>query len=359
MNNKVLLAMSGGMDSSISIKILQDKGYEVHGITFILWKQYRANNQIINNDLQYVTNAQNVAKAFNISHIVMDLTDYFNEKVICPFVNTYLNGHTPNPCVVCNKHVKFKVLHDKAQELDCDYISTGHYANVKHNNEKYYISKGIDSLKDQSYVLWALPQQYLSKIIFPLGNMNKSTQTKELVKQYGIQEFICQKESFDICFVPDNNYQNVLLIHKEDELSKLNNGEIILNNKVIGYHKGYPFYTIGQRKNLGVAVGYPVYVKNIDKTNNRVIVSDNNGLLLDQLVISNVNMMKYEKFDEDKIYTVKIRYHDKGTSAKVKYFIEDSSKVIINFQSPVRAITPGQSAVIYENDDVVGGGIIQ
>ena len=359
MNNKVLLAMSGGIDSSVSVKILQDQGYKVFGVTFIMWKQYNVSNKVINNNLQYITNAQKVAEIFNISHTIIDLSDYFNEKVICPFVNTYLNGQTPNPCVVCNKHVKFKVLYDKAQELGYDYISTGHYANIKQNDKQYYVSKGIDRFKDQSYVLWALPQHYLSRIIFPLGNINKSIQTREFANKYGIRDLVCQKESFDICFVPDNNYQNILLMHKKNELENVNNGEIILDNKVIGYHKGYPFYTIGQRKNLGVAVGYPVYVKNIDKHNNRIIVSDNKGLLSDNLIISNVNMMKYEKFDENVIYNVKIRYNDKGTLAKVKYFDKDSSKVIINFQTPVRAITPGQSAVIYENNDIIGGGIIQ
>jgi tRNA-specific 2-thiouridylase len=343
---KVLIGMSGGIDSTVSALTLKEKGYEVIGITFKTWTQYRTPEKIFYNKDEAIKKAQNLAAKLQIEHHVVDLTEVFHRDVIKNFVEEYFCGRTPNPCVVCNKKIKFKTLVEKAAEYNCDFIATGHYARIGIENNRIFIKKALDQEKDQSYFLWKLPQEYLNKIIFPLGERYK----KKIIAEH--EDLEVTNESFEICFIPDNNYRNLLLTCDK----KISPGDFVLNGKVVGQHKGFCFYTIGQRSGLGIAVGSPVYVKSIDTKNNIVHLGQEEDLLTDRLELRDVNMMKFVDFPEDGFECdIKIRYRNLGYKGKL--FLNSEKKIVI-LQDKVKSITPGQSAVFYEGEDVIGGGII-
>jgi tRNA-specific 2-thiouridylase len=355
---RVLVAMSGGVDSSVAAVMLHEEGYEVIGITMKTWDYVSSGSNSKETgccSLDSINDARNVAVSLGFHHYIIDIRDEFGDYVINNFVEEYLAGRTPNPCVLCNTHIKWEALLKRADKLDCEFIATGHYAQRLHNNNRFYIKKGIDTHKDQSYVLWGLSQKNLSRSLFPLGQYHK-TDIKKMALEMGFQELFKKSESYEICFVPDNDYREFLKYKVPDLEEKVSGGEFILTDgTVVGKHKGYPFYTIGQRKGLEIALGYPVYVVNIIPETNTVVLGKDDALLSTEMWVRNCNFMKYEHIPDGMTANTKIRYKDAGTDSKI-YMEKDIVKVV--FDEPVRAIAPGQSAVFYENDEVIGGGWI-
>lgn len=355
----VVVAMSGGVDSSVAALILKEQGYNLIGITI---KTYNYEDIGVQNEhsccsLEGINDARTVATKFGFPHYVIDLTKEFHREVISYFIKDYLEGRTPNPCVICNRKIKWEALIRKAISLGADYIATGHYARVKFDEAKkrYILTKGVDASKDQSYALWGLTQESLRRTIFPLGELTKS-EVRELAKRYELK--IANKpESFEICFVPDNDYTKFLEKNVEGLTEKVKGGDIVMNGKVIGKHRGYPFYTIGQRRGLGVALGYPVYVIGIDPIANIIEVGTEEKLYHNALIAGNVNLISVEKIEDGMRVIAKIRYSDEGSSAILENY--EDSKILVKFDKPKRAITPGQSVVFYDGDIVVGGGIIE
>lgn len=265
---RVLVAMSGGIDSSLAAVLLHEQGYEVVGITMKTWDYASSGGSKKETgccSLDSINDARNIAVDLGFPHLILDIRNEFGDYVIDHFTNEYLDGRTPNPCVLCNTHIKWDALLRRADKLDCQYIATGHYANIREENGRYVISKGIDEGKDQSYALWGVSQQSLSRTILPLGQLYKS-QIREMAIERGFVELVNKSESYEICFVPDNDYRGFLKRRVPGLEEKVDGGDFVLEDgSVVGKHKGYPFYTIGQRKGLGIALGYPVYVTGIDK----------------------------------------------------------------------------------------------
>lgn len=357
--DKVLVAMSGGVDSTVAALLLQSQGYEVIGVTMKTW-DYESSGAPANQSgccsLDAIHDARAMAVRFNIPHYVLDLRKEFEEKIVSNFVDEYLKGRTPNPCVLCNRLIKWEDLLKRADELGCRYIATGHYAQVISEGQRWFLRQGEDKSKDQTYVLWGLTQESLARTLFPLGTMNK-TETRKIAEENGLESIARKSESYEICFIPDDDYRRFLR-HKVPGLEeKLEGGDFITSDgKVLGKHKGYPFYTIGQRKGLVVAVGHPLYVNRIDPVSNQVTLGPREELNRDSLSICDINLMKYASFEELQSMDVRIRYHDKGAKASIRL---SNGRIDIRFDSPVQGVTPGQSAVIYEGSDLVAGGIIE
>ena len=357
---KVLVAMSGGIDSTVTALMLHDEGYEVVGITMKTWDYSSAgssNKETGCCNLDSFNDARMAAVEHGFPHFVLDIRDEFGDFVIENFVEEYLAGRTPNPCVMCNTHIKWRALLKRADALGCDFIATGHYGNIhQHENGRYYISKGLDELKDQSYVLWGLQQDLLSRTILPLGKYRKP-QIREMAIGYGYPELAKKSESYEICFVPDNDYRGFLKRKVEGLEEKVAGGNFVdKQGKVLGKHKGYPFYTIGQRKGLDITFGKPVYVTGINPENNTVVLGDEDDLDGNQLLVGKINMMKYDRVHEGMEAITKIRYKDKGSLSSLS---PQGNNISVRFYENVKSIAPGQSAVFYEGDDVIGGGIIQ
>jgi tRNA-specific 2-thiouridylase len=290
-------------------------------------------------------------------HFIVDIREEFGDYVIDNFVDEYMAGRTPNPCVLCNTHIKWNSLLKRADALDCEFIATGHYAIINEQNGRRFITKAADDHKDQSYVLWGLDQACLQRSKFPLGAYTKP-QIRQMAFDWGYEELSKKAESFEICFVPDNDYRNFLK-RKVDGLEDRLGGGNFLNTKgeVIGQHDGYPFYTIGQRKGLKIALGKPMYVTEIRPESNTVVLGEVDDLIKNGMTVSGVNAMKYEKIPEGLEVTTKIRYKDRGTLSSL-HPTAQANQINVNFFANVRGVAPGQSAVFYEGDDIVGGGII-
>ena len=356
---KVLVAMSGGVDSSVAAILLKEKGYEVIGLTMQTWDYVTSgskNKETGCCSLDSINDARNIAVDLGFHHTILDIREEFGDYVIDYFTDEYMNGRTPNPCVLCNTHIKWEALLKRADKLGCKYIATGHYANINSNNGRYFVSKGKDINKDQSYALWGISQKNLSRTIFPLGNLKKS-EIKKIATDRGYDNLVKKSESYEICFVPDNDYRNFLKQRVKNIDKKVKKGNFIdENGNVIGKHNGYPFYTIGQRKGLGIALGYPVYVTEINKEKNEVIIGTFDELKRNGMYVDKLNFMKYKSIDGRLNSVTKIRYNDKGNESIIEQ-IDDSIKVY--FGDGVNAITPGQAAVFYEGNDVIGGGWIK
>ena len=357
---KVLVAMSGGIDSTVVALMLHKEGYEVIGITMKTW-DYAASGGSTKEtgccNVDSFNDARKAAVENGFPHFILDIRDEFGDFVIENFVDEYLAGRTPNPCVMCNTHIKWRALLKRADAMGCDYIATGHYANIlQHTNGRYYLSKGADETKDQSYVLWGLEQDLLSRTLLPLGNYRKS-EIRKMAEDYGYPELAKKSESYEICFVPDNDYRGFLK-RKVDGLEERVDGGLFVDKtgKILGKHKGYPFYTIGQRKGL-VAVGSPIYVTEIIPETNTVVLGDEEDLVKKEVFIAKVNWLKYEGVEDGTELLTKIRYKDSGTLGKM--YNEADGSLRFEFYDDAKGIAPGQSAVFYEGDDVVGGGIIQ
>lgn len=357
---RVLVAMSGGIDSSVAAVMLHEQGYEVIGMTMKTWDYASSGGSKKETgccSLDSINDARNIAVNLGFPHYIIDIRNEFGDYVIDHFTGEYLAGRTPNPCVLCNTHIKWDALLRRADKLGCDYIATGHYAKIREENGRFVVSKGLDGYKDQSYALWGISQQSLSRTIFPLGNLKK-TEIKQMALDRGFHELVSKSESYEICFVPDNDYRGFLKRRVEGLEEEVKGGEFVLEDgTVVGTHEGYPFYTVGQRKGLGVALGYPVYVTEIQKDKNRVVLGTFDELSRDGMYVNQLTLQKYESLPAgERLETItKVRYNDQGTPAIIEQ-VGDTMKVF--FGKGVSAIAPGQAAVFYEGDDVIGGGWI-
>jgi tRNA-specific 2-thiouridylase len=358
---KVLVAMSGGIDSTVTALLLHHEGYEVVGITMKTWDYASAGSSKKETgccNLDSFNDARMAAVQHGFPHYVLDIREEFGDFVIEDFVEEYLAGRTPNPCVLCNTHIKWRALLKRADAMDCEFIATGHYGNVrKHENGRHYISKGWDESKDQSYVLWGLQQDLLQRTLLPLGEFHKS-EVRQMAIDYGYPELAKKNESYEICFVPDNDYRGFLKRRVDGLEEKLIGGNFVdKKGKLLGKHQGYPFYTIGQRKGLGTAFGRPVYVTGIDPDTNTVILGDEEDLEQHEMLVTKINMVKYEGIGPGMEVTTRIRYRDQGSLSAI--YPADNNQIRVSFYKNVKSIAPGQSAVFYEGNDLVGGGIIQ
>jgi tRNA-specific 2-thiouridylase len=359
---KVLVAMSGGIDSTVAALMLHEQGYEVVGITMKTWDYATSVGTTGKKEtgccnLDSFNDARQAAVDHGFPHFILDIREEFGDFVIENFVEEYLAGRTPNPCVMCNTHIKWKALLKRADALDCEFIATGHYAQVhQHENSRFFIRKGIDETKDQSYVLWGLQQDLLKRTLLPLGTFHKK-EIRQMAHDYGYPELAKKNESYEICFVPDNDYRGFLKRRIEGLEEKVAGGNFVdPNGQILGQHKGYPFYTVGQRKGLDIALGKPVFVTRIDPETNTVVLGSENDLNRSEMEVRGINWIKYDGITEGMEAVTKIRYKDKGTLGNL-YTYENTVRV--RFYEEVKGVAPGQSAVFYENDDVIGGGIIQ
>lgn len=358
---RVLVAMSGGIDSTITALMLKDDGYEVIGVTMKTWDYATSGGSHKETgccNLDSFNDARRAAVEHGFPHYIIDIREEFGSAVIDNFIEEYIAGRTPNPCVLCNTHIKWRALLKRANALECNFIATGHYAIVRlHNNNRYVISKGVDEHKDQSYVLWGLEQNLLSRTLLPLGSYRK-TEIRQLAKDYGYPELANKSESYEICFVPDNDYRSFLKRQVKGLEEQVSGGWFTdKTGKKLGTHKGYPFYTIGQRKGLEIALGKPAYVTNIIPETNTVVLGTEEDLQQQTMLVSGFNGIKYNSIPYNGMEAVtKIRYKDAGALSNL---YAENNKIKVVFQHAVKSIAPGQSAVFYENDDVIGGGIIQ
>ena len=355
---KVLVAMSGGIDSTVTAVMLHEQGYEVVGITMKTWDYATSGGSKKETgccSLDSINDARQVAVDLGFSHFIIDIRDEFGDFVIDNFVNEYLAGRTPNPCVLCNTHIKWEALLKRADKLDCEFIATGHYAQLRNEGGRYVISKGIDSNKDQSYVLWGVSQNCLSRTIFPMGKYHKPD-IKQMAREMGYKEIANKSESYEICFVPDNDYRGFLKRRMPDLEERVDGGDFVsTSGEVMGKHHGYPFYTIGQRKGLGTAFGKPMFVTGIDPDSNTVTLGEESELERSGMWVGKLNLQKYETILGDMPAITKVRYKHAGEASTLKQI---GDRIKVEFDKPVSAIAPGQSAVFYENDDMIGGGII-
>ena len=355
---KVVVAMSGGVDSSLTAALLVQEGYEVIGVTMQLWTEDVPVDDPNHRgccSLSEVEDARRVAQTLGIPHYVMNFRDDFHHLVVEYFIREYTAGRTPNPCIACNRHIKFERLLTKAAALGADYVATGHYARVIKDEQsgRVLLCKGVDTTKDQSYVLYHLNQQTLQKFLFPLGGMEK-TKTRELARQFNL--VVANKpESQEICFIPDDDYKRFLREHAPQSLRP---GDIVTQDgQVLGRHEGLPFYTIGQRKGLGIAAAHPLYVVEIDAAHNRVVVGPPEAVYASELLADDLNWIAIDDLEKPLQVHAKIRYAAHEAPAMV--FPEANGMVRVKFEQPQRAITPGQSVVFYHGEKVVGGGVIR
>ncbi|MBI9072283.1 MAG: tRNA 2-thiouridine(34) synthase MnmA [Melioribacteraceae bacterium] len=363
MNNKrVIVAMSGGVDSSVAAALLKEQGYEIIGITMKTWGFMEVGGAPKHESgccsLDAIYDAKNVATSLGAPHYTVDFTQEFEDTVITDFVDEYLSGRTPNPCVVCNRKIKWEELLKKADDLDAKYVATGHYALVDFDEDsgRYRLQNGIDATKDQSYALWGLTQESLSRTLFPLGGFTK-VEIREMAEKYGLKN-ANKPDSQEICFVPDNNYERFLRERVPEEIAQIPEGDFIFEGKKVGKHKGIPFYTIGQRKGLGIALGQPVYVTDIDVVSNNIILGVKEDTFEVNVVAKDLNYISKSQLEEGLDVLAKIRYKDNPEPAKVVK--ANDNEIILKFDENKSAITPGQSLVVYDKDGyVLVGGIIQ
>ena len=396
MKNKILMAMSGGIDSSVAAIELRRQGYELKGVTFTQ----------LTLDSPAVAEARKMADDMGFEHHTLDMRREFYDSVICNFIDEYLHGRTPNPCVQCNSNIKWGMLQKFADEMGCFYIATGHYAQIECTPEgRYFIRKGADEHKDQSYFLWRLTQENLSRTLFPLGKYTK-TEVRQIALDNGYEQLSKKGESQEICFIPDNDYRNFLRTNVPDYDKKYKKGDFIdINGKVLGKHQGFPNYTIGQRKGLGIALGEPMYVVRIDAEKNQVVLGRKEDLLTKTCYARDLNMMKFPDFIDGQIVMAKVRYKSRPGLAHIYHVAEselqtlnvgtrhavsdisdalhvgtqraasydsqgqntiqpstfNSQLVRIVFVNDIESITPGQSVVFYCGDnytDVLAGAIL-
>ena len=355
---RVLVAMSGGVDSSVAAVMLHEQGYEVIGITMKTWDYASSGSSSKETgccSLDSINDARSLAVSYGFPHYILDIREEFGNFVIDNFVEEYLAGRTPNPCVLCNTHIKWEALIKRANHLDCEFIATGHYANIREENNRKIISKGKDESKDQSYVLWGVSQANLSRTMLPLGKFHKS-EIKQMAIDMGQVALAAKSESYEICFVPDNDYRAFLNNKVPGLAQQVAGGNFVLQDgTVLGQHKGYPFYTVGQRKGLEIALGEPMFVLDIQPDKNEVVLGRIGELEKQEAIVRGFNLVKYENILTPIDSLTKIRYKDKGTLSSI---VQEADYMKVDFYSPVSGLAPGQSAVFYEGKDLIGGGII-
>ena len=356
MSKRVLIGMSGGIDSTVAAILLQEQGYELVGATFRTFdvnKDAELSNTKGCCSEDSITEAQKMAQTLGIEHHVLDFRETFQQYVISNFVDEYASGRTPNPCVMCNSHIKWGKLLEAADTYGCDYVATGHYAQIAEHRGHLYLKNAVDTFKDQTYFLWMLTEENLRRTIFPLGGLTK-TQVRQIALDHGYEALSKKAESQDICFIPNNDYRTFLL--EQGLLIKPGN-YIDHEGTLLGEHCGYCNYTIGQRKGLGIALGSPKYVLRIDAENNTVTLGEHDDLYTHDVVAKDIHIRDINWLTETPQVTARIRYKSPSIPATIQMPTADS--IHLHFEQPVWGVTPGQSLVIYKDGLLVGGGIIQ
>jgi tRNA-uridine 2-sulfurtransferase len=352
MKLKVAVAMSGGVDSSVAAGLLLEQGHEVMGITMLHYDSPCRKSETS------VEDAARVCRTLGIPHHVVDLRNDFEQWVIADFIGEYLAGRTPNPCVRCNATIKWGKLLEAALSLGAERIATGHYVNIRFDetSRRFQIIKSEHRAKDQSYALWRLTQDQLARTLFPIANLQK-TAVRDKAAAIGL-DIAHKAESQDICFIPDDDYARFLEASLEKRGERIKSGDIVDQaRKVLGQHKGYPFYTIGQRKGLGIALGRPAFVVEIDAEKNQIRIGEKEELFSSGLIAGQTNWVSTDKPSVGMKVMAHIRYNDPGYAAVLSNVTDDS--ITARFDEPRTSVTPGQSAVFYDNDVLLGGGIIE
>ncbi len=352
MKKKVVLGMSGGVDSSVAAYILQQEGYEVIGLTMAVVPDDGMYDDYC--PMAVVEDAKKVADSLGIVHHVVDFRGVFERKVIDYFIDEYMEGRTPNPCVACNKNIKFGEFLKKAESLGADYIATGHYASIEKDQDtgRYLMRKSHDDKKDQTYFLYGMTQYQLAHTLMPLGKYNKD-RVREIAKEIGL-EIHNKPDSEEICFIPDNDHGKFIESRVGDRVKAGN--FVDLDGNILGQHKGIVYYTVGQRKGLGIALGKRVFVQKIDPVKDEIVLADEKDLFKSKLYADELNIIAYDKLPDSINVSAKVRYSLRTSRANVRL---EGDGVVVEFEEPQRAITKGQSIVFYDGDLVIGGGIIK
>lgn len=348
MSEKIAIGLSGGVDSSYAAYMLKKQGYDLIGVTGVM--SDAANTKV---GQQAVEDARMVAKQLEIPFYVIDLRDDFSKYVIKYFENEYKNGRTPSPCVICNPAVKFGVLLKKSMELGADKIATGHYVRLEHNTNGFHLYKGLDQSKDQSYFLCRLTQQHLKHALFPLGQMYKS-EVKELIKDSGLN-YVQRGESQEICFIEDDDY--VKYLENRIDTKSLKGYFYDTSGNKIAKHNGIHSYTVGQRKGLGIAIGKPAYVTNIDPETNRIDIGERDDTFSSETSVRSISWIREKPATETITCDVQVRYRHKPAKADIKFL--EKERALISFQEPQFAVAPGQSAAFYDGEELLGGAWIE
>jgi len=354
---KVMLGMSGGVDSSVAAAILKEEGYEVFGVTMQIWPDIDEGRRQTESgccSLSAVDDARRVANRLGINYYVLNFKEVFQQKVIDYFTNEYLAGRTPNPCIACNRFIKFEALLAKAVSMGMDYVATGHYARIAYDDAsgRYLLRKSVTAEKDQTYVLYTMTQYQLERTLFPIGEYRKE-QVRALAREYGLP-VASKPDSQEICFVEDNDYGRFITENTEAEIKP---GYFVdREGNILGRHRGIIHYTVGQRKGLGVSFGKPMYVVDIRPEDNTVVLGGADEVFSGGLIASDPNFISMDKLNDEMRVTAKIRYSAKEAPAVIRPL--DGNRVEVTFDEPQRAITPGQAVVFYDGDIVVGGAVI-
>lgn len=343
---RVLLGMSGGTDSAVSAIMLKKQGFEVEGVTFIFADNEKQNQQNISDAIK-------VAEKLKIKHHVLDLTQEFNKTVIQKFIKEYTSGKTPFPCAFCNPKIKFKHLNRLANELNCHFISTGHYARIVKKFGKRFVAKGVDKDKDQSFFLWGLNQNVVNRLIFPLGKYQKADVRRYAVK-HGFYHISNKKDSLGICFINDGSYRSFLI---NNGVESMKGNFVDPNGKILGRHKGIVNYTIGQRKGLGLNVNKPLFVAELRPQKNEILLTDYQDLYKNNIYIRDVHFIDYELIDLKITYIVKVRYRLQETPCRLE--LTGENRIKLKLLEPLAMVANGQTAVIYDGERVLGGGFIE